>query len=636
MQSQTSHELIVMKRSFPSKSSLSDSTRQTIGYKANQSGESISQQHKCTACDTGGAPCPACSLSLNPAVGSVEQEQLQRQANGEEELLRQPLTEEEKLVQTKRQPDTTSKAEANRTLDAAETIRSGGEPLPEAVRLYFEPRFDANLGGVRVHTGKTADRATASVNARAFTLGNSIAFAPGQYEPNGYRGRKLLAHELTHVLQRQGNTIQRAEEEEPVPAPATPSLDLPANIRTLQAHLNLSGAGLDVNGLFGETTSRALETWQLSKSIPPSGVVDPATMDIMLAEMIGFGMHEFAIPLIADAEGLDLSDVAAMRVAWTWEASWPEMIGSGIHIDWEGSLREMWVAKWVLGSYTSLVAALSRGLSVMQPPVSATPIKLILNPTAERNAIEQVGSRLAEPIAITALRGIVGATAGSVIDPELVHRLADLQPPGSANGQLDDATLDLIVTKHRKGRENSVLRLVMDAFDLGSDALVAVMFENKNIRGFTEAMAEEFRSDPEKSAAGATPSILYIGPHAFRSLSTLVQTLMHELVHVDLSAQGINQGSPGTHSRRLHEFLGEATELLVAPQHDALETVLQDGNRALTNWNRMDRSDRVEQWATFEEVRKVVLAAYPNIPPSHNSHYRAEKIKNAYESVKAP
>ncbi|PUB73441.1 MAG: hypothetical protein DBP03_12800 [gamma proteobacterium symbiont of Ctena orbiculata] len=431
---------------------------------------------------------------------------------------------------------------------------------------------------------------------------------------------------------------QSAGEEEETAPPATPapSLDQPANIRNLQAHLNLAGAGLDVNGVFDNATIQALEAWQGNKSIPSTGVVDPATMDVILAEMVGFGMQEFAIPLVADAEGLDLSDVVAMRVAWTWETAWPESIDSGIHIDWEGPLREMWVAPWALNSYASLVKVLRRGLSVHQPPPTAAPIRSILTPNAERDAIDQIGRRLADPIAIAALRSIVNATPGSAIDPELVHRLADMQPLGSSNGQLDDATLDFIVTKHRKGRENSVLRLVMDAFDLGSDALVAVMFENKNLRGRKEALAMEFSSDPKKPTVGATPSILYIGPYAFRSLAALVQTIMHELVHVELSAQGINQGSPGTPSRRLHEFLGEATELLGAPQHDAEETLLQDGKRALKYWNLMTRHDRSEQWEMFKEVRRVVLAAYPDIPPSHNLHSRAEKIKNDYEAVMGP
>ena len=76
-----------------------------------------------------------------------------------------------------------------------------GRPLPPATRRYFEPRFGYDFSGVRVHADSNAARATRAVNARAFTLGRSIAFSPGQYDPDSHSGRRLLAHELTHVVQ---------------------------------------------------------------------------------------------------------------------------------------------------------------------------------------------------------------------------------------------------------------------------------------------------------------------------------------------------------------------------------------------------------------------------------------------------
>ncbi len=81
---------------------------------------------------------------------------------------------------------------------------SGGEPLAPGVRRDLEPRFGRSFDGVRVHTGEEAARTALSLGARAFTVGSDIAFGRGEYDPASTRGRSLLAHELTHVVQQGG------------------------------------------------------------------------------------------------------------------------------------------------------------------------------------------------------------------------------------------------------------------------------------------------------------------------------------------------------------------------------------------------------------------------------------------------
>jgi len=80
----------------------------------------------------------------------------------------------------------------------------GGESLPPEVMSSFETRLGQNFSAVRIHTGDRADRAAGSVGALAYTLGNDIVFARGQYRPDTTDGRRLLAHELTHVIQGSG------------------------------------------------------------------------------------------------------------------------------------------------------------------------------------------------------------------------------------------------------------------------------------------------------------------------------------------------------------------------------------------------------------------------------------------------
>lgn len=85
-----------------------------------------------------------------------------------------------------------------------EQLRGGGQPLPEGIRRNMESAFDADLAGVRVHTGPTAARLNDQLGAHAFTTGNDIVFADGVPDVSRPDGQRLMAHELTHVLQHRG------------------------------------------------------------------------------------------------------------------------------------------------------------------------------------------------------------------------------------------------------------------------------------------------------------------------------------------------------------------------------------------------------------------------------------------------
>jgi hypothetical protein len=80
-------------------------------------------------------------------------------------------------------------------------LPSGGQPLTPSTRAFMEPRFGADFSGVRVHADARADRAAESVRALAYTVGHRLVFRAGHYQPESAPGRRLLAHELTHVVQ---------------------------------------------------------------------------------------------------------------------------------------------------------------------------------------------------------------------------------------------------------------------------------------------------------------------------------------------------------------------------------------------------------------------------------------------------
>ena len=119
----------------------------------------------------------------------------------EDELQRQPEEEEEEeLLQAKEIPGQTT--EINSSIETKiNSVQSGGRPLPESARNYFEPRFGYDFSQVRVHTDAGAAKSAQTVNAQAYTLGRDIIFGNGNYSPETTPGRHLLAHELTHVVQ---------------------------------------------------------------------------------------------------------------------------------------------------------------------------------------------------------------------------------------------------------------------------------------------------------------------------------------------------------------------------------------------------------------------------------------------------
>jgi hypothetical protein len=88
--------------------------------------------------------------------------------------------------------------------------RGGGQPLDTGVRGQMESSFGADFSRVRVHTGVQADSLNHELSARAFTTGHDIFFRHGAYQPGSTVGRELLAHELTHVVQQNGDQVKRS------------------------------------------------------------------------------------------------------------------------------------------------------------------------------------------------------------------------------------------------------------------------------------------------------------------------------------------------------------------------------------------------------------------------------------------
>jgi hypothetical protein len=125
---------------------------------------------------------------------------LQRRTDEEEERMQQ-------RAKRHRRPHITPQFEAGLKL----LRHGGGQPLPEPLRAFLEPRFGRSLADVRAHDGPEAATLAREANARAFTVGRHIVFGAGEYRPGVEQGRRLIAHELTHVFQQRGglHSVQR-------------------------------------------------------------------------------------------------------------------------------------------------------------------------------------------------------------------------------------------------------------------------------------------------------------------------------------------------------------------------------------------------------------------------------------------
>jgi hypothetical protein len=140
------------------------------------------------------------------------------ECEAKEKALEESPEEEEKRV---------SRKEAGRgTVGASSRVvgvtRSGGQPLDAETRAYMEPRFGYDFSRVRIHADGEAAIAARSVSAHAYTLGDSVVFGAGRYSPGTTEGRRLLAHELAHVVQQQASGPSSLSRQ-PAPAPTAPS-----------------------------------------------------------------------------------------------------------------------------------------------------------------------------------------------------------------------------------------------------------------------------------------------------------------------------------------------------------------------------------------------------------------------------
>jgi hypothetical protein len=180
-------------------------------------------------------------------------------------------------------PDVTPTIESQIT-----NLDGGGRPLPDSVRSFFEPRFGQDFSHVRLHTDAAARESARAVDAAAYTVGRNVVMGEGQYSPDTAWGKRLIAHELTHVVQQAGahSTLQRQPSRAGLCA-VTPSSELSPRewLRCVrEGHLQADDADPLRFTFTGEkATAEALQKWMKREEI---------TKDVALKRLAS--SHEFS------------------------------------------------------------------------------------------------------------------------------------------------------------------------------------------------------------------------------------------------------------------------------------------------------------------------------------------------------
>jgi hypothetical protein len=144
----------------------------------------------------------------------------------EDKVQRAADKKEEEKVQKKEAAPTATTGHA--TAAYIGNIHGKGQPMDRRAQSFYGSRIGADFSTVRIHNGPEATESAKDINAKAYTYGNHIVFGEGQYRPQSNEGRRLLGHELAHVVQQggAGQQVQRQVGPAP-PGPAAPAAPVP-------------------------------------------------------------------------------------------------------------------------------------------------------------------------------------------------------------------------------------------------------------------------------------------------------------------------------------------------------------------------------------------------------------------------
>ena len=196
---------------------------------------------------------------------------LQRQVEQEEEENEEAV--QTKLLSSKTCPTSSTDVQSGFAADIT-TLRSGGQKLPTTTHQFFGSRFGYNFSHVRVHHDENAARAAHTLKAQAFTMRNHVVFGRSQYSPTTTTGQKLLAHELTHVIQ-QGSakrqTLAKSNSKSGVNSTEPGQKSTVAKTKTSPSHIVPTSLGEPIQRLKSDVIQRATFSLTCTKHLKETG-----------------------------------------------------------------------------------------------------------------------------------------------------------------------------------------------------------------------------------------------------------------------------------------------------------------------------------------------------------------------------
>lgn len=250
--------------------------------------DSTRVQRKCTACED--------------ELDEASKQQLRR-SRGEQEAQRQP-EEEEEVLQAKARSGAGGEMSRAGQDQVQDTLGRAGRPLDRASREFAEQGFGMSFDHVRIHTDASAAASAEAIHSRAYTVGNQIVFGQGQYNPGTLEGRRLLSHELTHVVQQggggefvqrdfaleppngdaDGRVLSAAEMQDAIAFNTTVMSSIPNSAAMIELLRDVLGVA-PIPAVIDEALVNAILDWQASYGLTQDGKLGPRSARPLFREI---------------------------------------------------------------------------------------------------------------------------------------------------------------------------------------------------------------------------------------------------------------------------------------------------------------------------------------------------------------
>ncbi len=579
-----------------------------------------------------------------------EEEAIQAKAVEEEEAVQAQKDKEEEPVQAQKEEEEPIQAkESGKQLGIVskdlkqnlEDSKGQGQMLPKKSRKEMEHAFGADFKGVTVHTDSRAIQMNKSLGAQAFTHGEDIYFNSGKYNPDVSNGKRLLAHELTHVVQQNGLKSSTKKVNGQTHSKKSVFQQTGGDTVSKQGLLNPAQeanainfnnsrydgrsrriiqdiTGVAVDGAIGSQTVEAIAAFQSANALSVDGKVGQNTLNTMVNNRTLANRHDHAIQLTTDFNNMDLSNT--LSVSFDPGIGFTGMASTSFE---PGGLKVIRLGILSFLSPGILKTVIEQQLALPVPAVPAVgPLPNHLNGVEELAAINFNNAKFTDLRSRMAIQGITGSVIDGIIGRNCVERIAEFQNSNglSVDGKVGEQTLRVMVSQlDANNQENTAIRLIMDFYNMQ-----------------THGALLDIRFDPNLTTANAStggilpgPSTVRIGPPAFaQGFEGLVHTIVHELEHV-------RQRKVGILNQDIREFLSEAIEILsVGMPEEDVAGFFDDARRALNRWNNIPAVDRRARWARFEEVRNKVRQRFNAATLAEQATHQA--TLNAYNVVVRP